>query len=58
MDAKLLNEMLHEIETMTDEAYWELFKEAQKLPDMSLANTTEDQDAFKIGRGFCTSYLV
>jgi hypothetical protein len=58
MDAKLLNEMLHEIETMTDEAYWELFKEAQKLPDMPLPNTTENQNPLEIGRGFSTPVVL
>jgi hypothetical protein len=51
MDKKLLNEMLHEIDTMTNEAYWELFKDAQKLPDIIENNHFLDisENMFSIG---------
>jgi hypothetical protein len=33
MDNKLVEEMINEIDAMTCEEYWILYKEAQKLPD-------------------------
>jgi hypothetical protein len=33
MDNKLFEEMIHEIDAMTKEAYWTLYQDAQKLPD-------------------------
>ena len=33
MDDKLFEEMLHEIDAMTAEEYWSLYREAEKLDD-------------------------
>ena len=33
MDDKLFQEMLHEIDAMTAEEYWSLYREAEKLDD-------------------------
>jgi hypothetical protein len=38
MDDKLFEEMLHEIDAMTNEEYWALYRDAQKLPDFPPVN--------------------